>query len=350
MTPKKAYAISKRHKAKLFIWHTRTRTHGSISQDMCHPFRILNKASDGCDLFFMHNGTFSRSMYTRGTESDTVAFNNLILKPVLKANTKALNDTKFIDLIDGLMGYGNKVVFLRNDGIMHTFGAFTRRDGCSISNTYSVTDVRDYTPERAALAEKRWDKLRARAKAREALVNKRKDDYIKSHPDISSAHRPKNQSDIPRLPLNNGVDHIQRKKQVMKSEEEYQDILAQGNLFSLDVNDVVYNHLNIFKQTSMSFSAEWIRGNYQDMVDKITSVKECKEWLDRSYRHEIMAWLYIMYYGMEDEDYYYLKCISYDGRITPLWLAKCMWDSLVYNVELKKELKKTELDPVVVVH
>ena len=85
--------------------HFRIKTHGAISKANCHPFLVSEK------IGFVHNGIID--IKTKGTESDTMAFNERILK-----NVNDLHDvikSKGIQaLIANSIGH-SKLVFLDNE-------------------------------------------------------------------------------------------------------------------------------------------------------------------------------------------------------------------------------------------
>lgn len=65
--------------------HLRFSTAGAKNIENCHPFQVLNKTDHGLDLYFMHNGTLYD--FTKSMEgfSDSYAFNEKILKPLVSS-------------------------------------------------------------------------------------------------------------------------------------------------------------------------------------------------------------------------------------------------------------------------
>lgn len=98
------------------IFHLRLKTHGRITPSLCHPFRILHKNRHGKDLFFMHNGVLSSfgNRLTYG-QSDTTAFKDKVLIPLLTRNPDALDDPAVMASIDKLTS-GSRLIFMDSDG------------------------------------------------------------------------------------------------------------------------------------------------------------------------------------------------------------------------------------------
>lgn len=88
--------------------HFRIKTHGEISVENCHPFIITN------NIGFIHNGIISG--YGSATQSDTLLFNEEILKPIVTTyGKKSLWSAHFKKLIEAAIGY-SKLVFLTSSG------------------------------------------------------------------------------------------------------------------------------------------------------------------------------------------------------------------------------------------
>ena len=84
--------------------HFRIKTHGAISKANCHPFLVSE------EIGFIHNGIID--IKTKGTESDTMAFNERILKNVF--DLRSVIQSKGIqELIADYIGH-SKLVFLDN--------------------------------------------------------------------------------------------------------------------------------------------------------------------------------------------------------------------------------------------
>lgn len=129
--------LSKQNKALQFITHHRMITRGNGSVDMCHPFRVLNHKEHGIDIFMMHNGTFG-DVDADGTESDSVAINNHIIKPLLAANPNYLYSKEFHKMMTHLCDNSNRLCFLDGFGTVVTMGAWHTVDDCRVSNLYSL--------------------------------------------------------------------------------------------------------------------------------------------------------------------------------------------------------------------
>lgn len=89
---------------KPILLHFRIATHGMIDLANCHPFRIDN------NTVFAHNGIID--IHTTKTESDTIAFNNQLLK---KLPIDFIFDKTFMKLIEMAIG-NSKLVFLHASG------------------------------------------------------------------------------------------------------------------------------------------------------------------------------------------------------------------------------------------
>ena len=107
-TFKEFYKEYKPHENKQVLLHFRIKTHGKIDKKNCHPF-LVNKS-----LGFIHNGIITG--YGDNKESDTIAFNNAILKKlVAKHGNNSLFDDPMVELIENVIGY-SKLVFLDRHG------------------------------------------------------------------------------------------------------------------------------------------------------------------------------------------------------------------------------------------
>ena len=107
-TFKDFYKDYKPHENKQVLLHFRIKTHGPIDKKNCHPFLVNNS------LGFIHNGIISG--YGDNKESDTIAFNNAILKKlVAKHGNNSLFDDPMVELIENVIGY-SKLVFLDRHG------------------------------------------------------------------------------------------------------------------------------------------------------------------------------------------------------------------------------------------
>ena len=129
--------LSKRNKGLQFVTHHRMTTRGGSTVDLCHPFRVLNHKQHGIDVFMMHNGTFT-GVEADGTESDSVAINNHIIKPILAANPNYLYSKEFHRMMSLMCESGNRLCFLDGFGTIIKMGTWHDVDGCKVSNLYSL--------------------------------------------------------------------------------------------------------------------------------------------------------------------------------------------------------------------
>ena len=107
-TFKEFYKEYKPHENKQVLLHFRIKTHGPIDKDNCHPF-LVNSG-----LGFIHNGIISG--YGDDKQSDTIQFNNSILKKIVaKHGNMGLFDDPMVELIENVIGY-SKLVFLDRHG------------------------------------------------------------------------------------------------------------------------------------------------------------------------------------------------------------------------------------------
>ena len=97
------------HAKKQAILHFRIRTHGDYAEENCHPFHISP------NLVFAHNGVLYK-MPSDLIKSDTVLFNELILKNLVRVYGKRiLFDNTFKPLLENY-SIGSKFVFMENTG------------------------------------------------------------------------------------------------------------------------------------------------------------------------------------------------------------------------------------------
>jgi len=105
---KSFYKAYKKHETKQALVHFRIKTHGKTDKTNCHPFLV----NDG--LGFIHNGIISG--YGDDKLSDTIQFNNAILKKIVKKHgSMGLFDDPMQELIENVIGY-SKLVFLDKKG------------------------------------------------------------------------------------------------------------------------------------------------------------------------------------------------------------------------------------------
>lgn len=91
------------------------------------------------DMFFAHNGTITGVKEKDDTESDTMAFNRTILKPLLKKFPNLIKEDAFHELVMKFISSGSKLVFMYGKGetLILNVNAGAERHGCWVSNEYS---------------------------------------------------------------------------------------------------------------------------------------------------------------------------------------------------------------------
>lgn len=129
------------------VIHYRIRTHGGKETVQCHPFRILNQEYDGQDMFFAHNGVIQITSENT-IDSDTMAFNDQILRPMLKKDPSLIKEKSFHQLIERYIGNGSKLCFLYGEGefLIINEKAGGQRNGCWVSNDHSFQKPYVHTP------------------------------------------------------------------------------------------------------------------------------------------------------------------------------------------------------------
>jgi len=110
-TPESIFELVKANQDKLMFLHFRTRTHGKVNADNCHPFYVLNREEHGIDLAVMHNGSVSNVMMQED-ESDTNAYVRQVLTPLLADNPFVLQEAWFKRLVDNTTGTWSLFSFL----------------------------------------------------------------------------------------------------------------------------------------------------------------------------------------------------------------------------------------------
>lgn len=119
--------------------HMRIATAGGISQRMCHPFPISNKASDMFNLdgvydsAIMHNGVIH--INNRKEYSDTAEF------VVTNLYSRYLTDRRFYNHLSEKATRkleesisGSRMIFFGGDGSIKMIGNWTEKNGCYYSN------------------------------------------------------------------------------------------------------------------------------------------------------------------------------------------------------------------------
>jgi predicted glutamine amidotransferase len=95
--------------------HFRFSTVGKINKENTHPFQVLNRETDGMDVWLMHNGTFS-FIKSDDDHSDTWHFAQK-LRPILrKIGLEALRDPRKRAAVGEKIGSYNKVLLMSGDG------------------------------------------------------------------------------------------------------------------------------------------------------------------------------------------------------------------------------------------
>jgi len=103
------YSAYKPHEEKAAAVHFRITTHGNTDAENTHPFSV------GKNLCMIHNGIINAVDRPDKTKSDTYWFNQKILVPVYKRDSRFIFKEHFKDLITEYIGY-SKLVFLNNKG------------------------------------------------------------------------------------------------------------------------------------------------------------------------------------------------------------------------------------------
>ena len=156
-TFKDFYKEYKPHENKQVLLHFRIKTHGPIDKDNCHPFLV------NTGLGFIHNGIISG--YGDNKESDTIQFNNSILKKIVaKHGNNSLFDDPMVELIENVIGY-SKLVFLDrhgnykimnedkgswNDGIWYSNSSWKKPEPIKYIPSFSRGSVKNYPPAKSA--------------------------------------------------------------------------------------------------------------------------------------------------------------------------------------------------------
>lgn len=81
--------------------HFRFITAGHVTLDMCHPFKVTD------DLYMMHNGTLDYPYKVAKDKSDSWAFANQIVRPIV---TQCSNDPSLMGMVGGDLGDSTELV------------------------------------------------------------------------------------------------------------------------------------------------------------------------------------------------------------------------------------------------
>lgn len=104
------YEAYQPHEEKAAAIHFRIKTHGSVDQENTHPFQV------GKNLAVIHNGIIDSVDCSQDkTKSDTYWFNQKILVPIYKRDSRFVFKEHFKELIKEYIGW-SKLVFLNNKG------------------------------------------------------------------------------------------------------------------------------------------------------------------------------------------------------------------------------------------
>lgn len=126
------------------LWHFRIKTHGHISLENCHPFKL-----EGGNMVFAHNGTIVGGSYERNAaESDTLLFKKNILDKLQVLEKNWIQSDVIWYLITSYIGKFSKAVFLDNKGEAKIYNEDDGEweDGIWYSNTsYKPTITRSYS-------------------------------------------------------------------------------------------------------------------------------------------------------------------------------------------------------------
>lgn len=91
------------------VLHWRMATHGAVNLENAHPFRLTR------DIAVVHNGVLTIGTPTKG-KSDTWHFAKHVLAPMARDNGEALFSPDTLELLGGMIGSSNKLVFQHADG------------------------------------------------------------------------------------------------------------------------------------------------------------------------------------------------------------------------------------------
>ena len=136
---------------KQFVLHHRMATHGEKTEMNVHPFKVTSiDDGDPFDLYFVHNGVFPGHRFDDNSDkrlSDTHMFALQYLQPLVKQYPDIINSTQFQIMLHDFIGQGNKLAFLRNDGLCLIFNkqAGDFHNGCWLSNKYSINSYNNTT-------------------------------------------------------------------------------------------------------------------------------------------------------------------------------------------------------------
>lgn len=124
--PETIYAMLEEHLKEAdrlgvdFLAHLRFKTHGRVSEENLHPFRI-NTTRRGGPVFMMHNGVirsndrWEKDAETKGL-SDTYHFAKYVLGPMIKNNPRLIRNHQFRNLLSRDLGRTNRLALMDKSG------------------------------------------------------------------------------------------------------------------------------------------------------------------------------------------------------------------------------------------
>jgi hypothetical protein len=114
------------------VLHWRMATHGATNAANAHPFPLTR------DIAVVHNGVLDIGTPTRGM-SDTWHMAQHVLAPIARDNADALFTGDMVNVLGGMIGTSNKLVFLHADGRLAVVNRASgvEHNGCWYSNTYA---------------------------------------------------------------------------------------------------------------------------------------------------------------------------------------------------------------------
>lgn len=125
--------------------HLRFTTAGEKNVENCHPYVVLEKETDGVDLYFMHNGTLSDFRKQNTKMSDSYNFVQAVLKPLLRTARQFYGEDylkqEYVQTIIAEFKGASVFTFMDNEGNTLQFENTSCKDhkGWWSSNTYSFT-------------------------------------------------------------------------------------------------------------------------------------------------------------------------------------------------------------------
>ena len=122
--------------------HFRFATAGGKKVELCHPFKVLDRAEGGISLYMMHNGTFSEWQYADHV-SDTQGIVDLAFRPVLLRCPGLIRTKAFGRLVEAAIGDDSKLLFMEGNGNTHFINDDWHEEknvNAMFSNAYSLRD------------------------------------------------------------------------------------------------------------------------------------------------------------------------------------------------------------------